>query len=822
MQRWLLLAILIACGQLYGIVAGQQVGSGFYTAPIASEGWEGVYVWNAWDAWPVKKEPRDDAADSGHVLAFGEKLAVTAVSWGGRIYRSKKDAGVADKKTAVLWELVWFAKNRTRNSDGWTNFASWTGDVWVEVARTRMDEQGHTHVTNILGWHKMKYLASAESLRDPNTHIHIKGFLIRSPAYLANKFQQESEASKKEVLQRVAGLKQPKDGAPKLTEVRFNLDFLHVFSATGDNPETDWVLLGRDYEFSSSSPDSNPLVGWYPLSVVEFWYTRQALQWSTHPQRRRDVPGVIFGTPQDALRFPPPVSKDQIVAPEFILAAERFLDGQPIEQTPDMPRFPILDRLEVDPSKIPDGFGLVKIGVSGGFVNEKGEPLAAAEDIQKLQQELRALLTEIQEVQILVVIDETESMAPWFPVMADALDKVITHWRSKFPDKRLGLAISYYSDDDSPNRPAFRTTQLKYLPREIDEQIRALRNHTVSRGGDPRERVFDGILKAVQDAGFTEFATKIVIVVGDDADKSNENDPRHVAESQIVNALLSYPVPINFVAVHAYPEEIRSHRPVAEAFHRQMTTICELYSRKKQNNLPKATLLTSNNVGQLFNNLPDTIAQINEQIERLRTEIKNLMLGNFSAKIQPQMERILEERGVLPIVQNLAKEEKGFQIYHTGYAWIANTHANSDKVCMEGVVLLNSRELEELYDISRSLRDELAQGKWNPDDIKKVLEKHLGEKVKNNHDLILKWTALAFEGLDWKTFLRKGMDTTAFLDLQGRVLRMRDIINDVTYDYKLVNNQWVRFGLSRRHQRWFQSFDGVTKWYWLRVRDECP
>jgi hypothetical protein len=712
---------------------------------------------------------------------------------------------------------------------------------------------------------------------DPTTTLHKKGLVKPDPRILAlgaaraagdgaSRLGFESYAQQYLTPQRIPQWKSAQPG-DNLHALRFH-EILFVYAETGKTLDKDWVLLGTEYQWGLESTER--VLGWLPRVVVEEWFTREALQWNTSKTRPADR-GVIWRTAEAALKFGPtyvipsaarsgtlasatPSSTNptrsqsgndqQSAVPSEALFVERFLDGKPVNYRPELARYPILQwpakekylEREEYLKWTKEGWELVRVGVSGSYVNDQGEEIASAEEIRELQEKLRLVRERMSNLQILLVVDETESMRPWFHQAAKAVEEVINRLRREHRGT-VSLAITYYSDSD-PDRPwlpPVRGQRLTSDPAEIQRRIEELRTHKVGRGGDPREMVFRGIVQGVREAGFDPLATKLLILLGDDADKSDENDPQHRAEQEVMRALLNFPVPIQFFAIQVVSPEVLANRPVAQAFRKQMSTICQLYT-EEVNRSVKIVPGSLGDLEQFEANVLSTaevekvIASIKDKIDRMRNwmvmqtkRLDQLRLGAVTAEVGPAVDRILEELGLRELVDRL-RAGKGFQLYFDGYAWIPKSQTNLTGP-LEVVLLLSGRELEDTVRILEDVVGELGAGDWKAEGVRRILEKALGEESKNFLDLMIKSTALVQADSRLNKLLRNMVTEQDLGELGCRMMRLEDILRDIEFDYvrsRTSPSLCMRQGEGKVVRRWFQSFTGEVRWYWIRVQDEWP
>ncbi len=766
---------------------------------------EPITVWNGYEGYRPRTKPGDldsegiQPKQGARTLKFGELLVATHCCSLGEVIPSPASEEAIKAARHKMWLLV------------------------VEA-----DSQGQPRAgSQPLGWVEGKYLVFAEALKNPITGLHKKAFLVRDIRMLQNLVTNAGgqDSAKRDLFEEVvAGKKAPRHDAPSNQKIKFH-EFLYVFAETGKNPETDWVLLGTEYQLdlSAQSVFFGRVVGWFPLAIVQIWHTREAVQFNSRPERAKG-PGKIWLTPEDALQAKPGTFLSNTPTPLF---SERFLNGKPVPITPRSLRFPVLDWPEREKyrTQFPEGWELVKVGVEGALVDQEGNPLMNAEEIRELREKLRSLEAAIQNLQLLLVIDDTESMKPWFPVAARAIEEAIQKLWSGHQGT-FWLAITYYSDYDrlDPTFVPVRTQQLTNDEREIRRRLQELRTHEVRRGYDPREMVFEGIIRGIRAARFDPLATKVVIVIGDDADKSDENDPMHAAEQMVVRELTKFPSPVHFLAIQVYPADRLKERPVAAAFRKQMETICQIYSRSERTVGFTAEVISSDEIPTVVGTVQNYLAAVRDQQIHYKDRLQKLRLGDVPAQVEKGIELVLRELGVAKRLEELARFG-AFQLYHEGYVWVPR-RGNNVPSETELVLLLSQRDFEDrVLPVLNELFGQLAEGDWDPAKLRELLDTALGEETRNRLDALLKSVALVDSGTTLRRLLTGQADTEDLYRLQGFRIRLEDILKGLKFEYRRLygdSGVWMRSGEPTLEERWFRSFTGEIRYYWIRVWDEWP
>jgi hypothetical protein len=210
-------------------------------------------------------------------------------------------------------------------------------------------------------------------------------------------------------------------------------------------------------------------------------------------------------------------------------------------------------------------------------------------------------------------------------------------------------------------------------------------------------------------------------------------------------------------------------------------------------------------------------------------DIQRLRIGDFSAEVAPGVEALLKELRSDPELLKRLRAATGAQVCWPGYVWMPNLASGSEaKGTAEYVLLLTSREVEDSIYAIRRFFGELGSGQWSQHDLTTLLEKALGEQVKEDFEnLILKKTALEGAGRFVNALLEKRATENDLVQLRLRMLKLLDMLHGTerTYVVEKTDSDGIHIktvGAPKYESRDFKSFTGETTFYWVRVRDEWP
>ncbi|MBX9581578.1 MAG: hypothetical protein K2X87_14855, partial [Gemmataceae bacterium] len=510
-----------------------------------------------------------------------------------------------------------------------------------------------------------------------------------------------------------------------------------VYGEAADAGGQAHVLLGGLPAFD---PDPDPkaerhvrkvVFGWVPRDRVCPWNTREAVEWdwrptlkddalravldpakrvnmrpfsAAPPPPRRAAPGRIYSTPDDARRA---LRGEEPAQPVLM---EEQLDAAGEAREPgfaDM-RFPVLD-WDAKAHGPQDGFThpaagrLYRVGVLGGFRSIGGGKGPDPRQIQKLLAELARLEKELTVTEVLFVVDDTQSIAPWFIDIANTFKQLkaaaaagkaknvriglvfyndvtptnavpVKPWRpkGKAGDDRVLWPLDQYGDEMI--RELDVTDETRNLPR--DKQVS---NHKYTDGVDRREMVFRGIREAVALAKFSPVARKLVVVIGDDGDR-DPGDPKFKEYQATYNPAklvedLVPPADAGHSAVEFYAVQVVNPADRDQlAFRDQMTEVVNLYKAEAQaaGYPPRAQLVTATQADALAARVRKAFEETEGDVETSRVALERLRRGQWKSTVfTPEMEKIIRKRlealNDPDLTFDRLRQLDGFQLFEIGY-----------------------------------------------------------------------------------------------------------------------------------------------------------
>jgi hypothetical protein len=742
-----------------------------------------------------------------------------------------------------------------------------------------------TRVREVIGWVDERYLViGTQALKHPLTKLLKKAMIINSLENI------------REDVERVTNDPDARFGtvAPRLgpsPEARTNGEDIRLFNVFFVFGETqDHVLIGRRPEFIPGDPDdpARVILGWVPKVRVRTWLTREALFWKqddpkayTHCARggscvgeaakvirHQDAPnanmhrmtsGIVYATAKDALNGqygPDEATRRQArtVTVEEPMPGGVF--GRPLLYS--QMRFPLFGN-ERDPGdRVSRQFQdneILRIGAFSGFVSGAADRVIqrlSEKELRDFQIALTVLQNEMRQVEVLFVVDETGSMANWFDLVAQTIERLmipILNRGVRGAGRDIRLGVSYYGTNFAGANP-FTAAPLQKTPdlaavRRIAEQVRS---HQPRDGGpnDALARVFLGLGRGIDAARFSRMSRKLVVLVGDTGNKTIEGDP---TIEELINKMVPPDpgkTPIEFYAVQVgdakfIEEHIETLQFRSEM--RAMTTRVSQGIQVKHPADPSAGRLSSFNsvnwprdTDEFINPIVERITVMRKLAQKISDDIDGLRL-TFGNQISPATEQGLIANGV-PI--DRLRQIRGAQVFQDGYVWRKNAqHLNQ----VREYLLLNGGELEEFIRLMSGLdRPAGAVGRITIEDFIRNLVQAMGgelnfkDRSKTLNDLLQQATGLTLTSPMFNRVIadirNASLNDQEMADIRWKQLILKDIFEAKRHVFVEQPNQdgggtWIEHVPSDAPAEYeprgfYAAGDDSIKWYWIDLKSEWP
>jgi len=529
----------------------------------------------------------------------------------------------------------------------------------------------------------------------------------------------------------------------RLTTFRlYNIFFVYrEFSLDPDDDKATWVLIGTRNEFTSSptQEEASKIVrGWIRRDRLSYWNTRECLAWDmdtiqpdAKPQPRDR--GTIWNHPDDAQRW----LDGMKTAREPLFTEALNSEGKPIRFGPGDPRFAVLTESK-DKRSTSSNNRLANVGVVGSLDGGNSA------DLESQRQDIIAKLTEAQEslkiIELVFVIDDSESMRHAFRPVGDVVSQTLTQLLSFRKDRDLTLKVGFTFYSDHPAAPPIiaGNLQLVFDPSMTGPQAEAaieqlvdgnevkqngvivrpqgIRTHQFRAGGELPEMVFEGIHEGI--SKFSPNPTrKILIHLGDHCDSAGGKRPEDnvddltTDEENEVRALVNrvFPAkrsPLEFYSIQVMAENGDPRKPhmYAKRLSQEMDRLCGLANQKAKEitgnaDYQIARFVPNANIKLLQSSINTRLEQLLKESVEWQQQLTALRLGEWNTQVAPGLLVQLRDKKI-PF-DELRKFE-GAQLYSEGCVWIrARGTEKIDQVRVQ--YLLNRADLQQVVLMLKTL-----------------------------------------------------------------------------------------------------------------------
>ena len=539
--------------------------------------------------------------------------------------------------------------------------------------------------------------------------------------------------------------------------IRF-FQFLYVLKETEEA-----VLLtsvARELNFYSGSA-KHEVLGWVDKSKVKLWNQRVVMEPSmedkaiTERQNNRTKTS-IFSTKEAALSY------QEGGNPSSQLLWNKDLYGRRHE--PEWKRLPILEEFDND---------IIRTGVATDLFNERnGQVQFSAEKLQKLQRRLNAAEAAYRNVNVVFVLDGTQSMDAPISAVVKGLQKSIRSIRvgGQGLDYKIGAVVYRdYPERDCPSGD--RSIEIRRLTsaRQADGVANFLGDMVDEaldcRDRDTPEAMYMGLDRALRMLEGKEYQSNIIILVGDAGNRTND-DEYNIED--ITRKLEK--VNCSLLAFQAQDFGTEHH----ENFRSQVRDLMVKSARMKASNLASVDAssvtfrrlsVNSTNMRAYELNYPEVSPvfgvlvqpndvnvsstestrvleeQVVKFVETITTnknnelvKVRNLLRGGDSdIYMSPEVRRYLDENMGLNYedLRMIYDLDKTFQLYVEGYT--SRTQKGLNYPLYDYMLIANQEELENLRVNLRSIwkagQTETERKKSISDAIKKIVATFYGQEV---------------------------------------------------------------------------------------------
>jgi hypothetical protein len=294
-------------------------------------------------------------------------------------------------------------------------------------------------------------------------------------------------------------------------------EIYYVFKRSGRS-----VLLGRSDRLTQSDQDKANILGWVSNSSVTFWNQRNCLepnwkQGALQDFKSKGVDPVIFDNEAADVAH-------QFASSGRISDLKRVVKKSPFtasRQDGYIMRNPVIEQIDAN---------TFKVGTIGAVT--EGEKSEA--DIARIKRKIADMNDKMSNVNIIFVIDGTQSMGSFYQPVANALSSSIQKLRNSGNGNAFKFGAVVYRDYPDGGRVA----EVKRLTADYAEVTSFLNQVKLSGDKDYHEAMFQGIEKGLKDCGMRRGQSNFIFLIGDAG--NHLQDKKGLTESSLIKDIAEY------------------------------------------------------------------------------------------------------------------------------------------------------------------------------------------------------------------------------------------------------------------------------------------
>lgn len=519
----------------------------------------------------------------------------------------------------------------------------------------------------------------------------------------------------------------------------FEILFIFKDIDANHDGEADYYLLSRSSRMPEGNIDArrNTILGWAPKARLTFWDHRIALEpnWEkvAVQERKNKYKKAKFFADQPAAIF---YKKGLDVDNRRVV-----WDNDPLGERPigEWRRFPILKEFRN---------GTISAGVMGEIFSAQGSQMnITPEELAFIQRKLDDLEAKRRNINMVFVIDGTNSMGPYFPALSKAVQQSMKELGRQRTNNVFRFGAVIYRDWAEGRD---RLTEVAALGSDVVSFLQNAEARDLHDRDTP-EAVFFGLYEALRGTGLTQNETNIIVLIGD-AGNHNRQDGSQQDPQAIINALTRFNA--YFLAFQVHHESHPSYNDfIDQTKDLILNTASNVYSQNKamaralgnrleapywdDSNQPSYILKGGTYYGRVFglnqgqklnpNNLAskieDFIGYINQRNDQLIAAIEEIKNGgafsnvnqtqqgkgskfkDFASPLASGIIEFLKQSGLTEDQIKIAQTEK-YQVYLRASTTL--TVKGMKHPLFKKVLFLSRRELGKLLDTMYDLADQTS------------------------------------------------------------------------------------------------------------------
>ncbi len=301
-------------------------------------------------------------------------------------------------------------------------------------------------------------------------------------------------------------------------------DFFYIYKKEGDA-----VLVGNSTEINNPAFVDKQVLGWVSKNTVQEWNSRIALEpnrdaEAVNERRAGNMSTALFSTPEDALSY-------KISGKTESKNVVWNNDSYDALGKPGYAKFPVLQKQDN---------GLVKLGMMSDVYDLTGGKQIKQEEQFDIENKYNLQTAKSRNVNLVFVIDGSEWMKEYFPVVSKAITSCADYVNERNYDNpkayRVGSVIyrDYSERDCAEGDILFEALPLKNNFYEAANFLKDVSKARNCRDRDKSQAVFFGISEALKMFEGHKNETNIIILIGSAGNSERE---QYIKKQDLINDL---------------------------------------------------------------------------------------------------------------------------------------------------------------------------------------------------------------------------------------------------------------------------------------------
>ena len=334
--------------------------------------------------------------------------------------------------------------------------------------------------------------------------------------------------------------KGPSANAEEIGEASL-FEFYHIFKQIEIDEKK--LYLIAPYEIIDIFSENKTIgMGWIGEEKLIYWDTKVAVEKNWDPQAVEEFDEneqrlLFWRTDSKGYKRIESFTVDGVVKEEEVLF-EEILRLPAIRPSGTFQRYPLINEMSMVLAS-GEEMKFAKVGVIGDIIID-GKAMSHA-TYAELKEQVNEAVKVRNDINILFVIDATNSMQPYFTEVKKSIENFLSEF--PFSENNLDIAVAIYRDLSEGKERAFQIKNFSNTRREVLEFLSSIQCNKTDKNTTDSEDMFYGLDQALQSAspkGLNK-RSNFVVLIGDTGNYTKKIDSEYDLKiDSIVKNLVSY------------------------------------------------------------------------------------------------------------------------------------------------------------------------------------------------------------------------------------------------------------------------------------------